>query len=594
MKNQTTAIWFTLAGLLAAFIWIHDHHFSHPDLTGGKLLPGLHAAEVTSIRITPTGGKEFAAVHTNNSWRLQKPFVYPAQTTAITALLGALEKLPVATRIAAAELNGKNAEAGFGFNTPLASVEITAGEQHWHFLVGNKTAPGDQVFLRMNGADGAFVTDASWLQFLPATIASWRDTALIGSVENCDWIVITNGARVIELRRNLTNQVWRLLQPLAARADSSRIAAALQSLATASAVRFVTDDPKTDLTTFGLEPAATDLWLGHGTNLYSAIHAGKISDEDTNQIYIRRDALNSVATAAKDVLTAWTGEVNDFRDAHLLELKSPVSEIEVRSGETNYTLDFIGTNGWRVAGEKFSAEPESVVSLGRLIANWRASEFVKDVVTSTDLEKYGLTNPSHRIIFRGKIGDTNSQVAELLFCNTNANRVFVKRTDEEFIYALATNDFNRLPENGWEFRSHRLWNFSETNVVSVTLKQGGQQRTLLRNGTNMWSLAPGQLGMSNLNPLAIEETVRRLGALDADGWVARNFTTPETFGLATNNLQITIELKSAEKFVLDFGNSVPQTQSVFAAATLEGERWAFIFPTALTQLVAAYLIIPQT
>ena len=57
---------------------------------------------------------------------------------------------------------------------------------------------------------------------------------------------------------------------------------------------------------------------------------------------------------------------------------------------------------------------------------------------------------------------------------------------------------------------------------------------------------------------------------------------------------MTVELKSAEKFVLDFGGTVPQTQTVFAATTLDGDRWIFVFPPPLAQLVAAYLTVPPT
>ncbi len=594
MKNQTTAIWFALAVTLAAFIWLNGHFFSHPDIVGGKLLPGLRAADLTEIHITPAGAKEFTLVRTNNSWRVQKPFVYPAQNAAVASLLDALEKLTVATRITAAELNGrKNAEAGFGFDAPRATVDLTAGETQWHFLVGSNTAPGDQVFIRIVGMDGAFVTDAAWLPVLPAKLAGWRDTSLVGAVDSCDWMVITNGARVIELRRNPTNQLWRMVQPLPARANSARINAALQQLAAAQTTRFITDDPKADLATFGLEPAATDVWLGQGTNLFSAVHAGKISVEDTNQIYVRRDSLNSVALAAPDALAAWAGDWNDFRDSHLLELRTPVSEIVVRGAKTNFTLIFNGTNGWRIAGEIFPADSESVVNFAKLLLNWRASEFVRDVATKTDLEKYGLAHPEQEIIFQGKSGETNVVIAQLLFGHAETNRIFVKRGDEDFIYALPLTDFKRLPENGWEFRSHRLWNFSETNVASVTMRQAGQTRTLLRNGTNAWSLATGSAG--KFNALAVEETVHRLGELDADGWVDRNFssTTPASLGFGTNSPQLIIELKSAEKFILDFGNSVPQQEKVFATATLEGERWTFILPVALTQLVAAYLTIPQ-
>ena len=582
MKKNSTFIWFLLAVALAAFIAIHGHFFTHPAVVGGKFLPGLRADDVTEIRLTPVGGKEIAAVRTNHLWQLQKPFVYPAQDAAIAALLGALEKISVAAQLTADEV-----KPAFGLEPPHAAVDLAAGARAWHFLVGSNTAPGDQVFAR-TGAAGALVVDSAWLKLFPTNVESWRDPALVGTVENCDWIVITNGARVIEFRR--TNQLWRMIQPLNARADAARIAAALQSLATAQAARFVTDDAKADLTTYGLEPAATDLWLGRGTNFFSSVHAGKIFADDTNQIYVRRDSFSSVAVTAKENFAAWTGEVNDFRDSHLLGFNAAVAEIAVRGPEMNYTLAYIPDHGWTVAGEKYAADAWSVLNLVTNIAAWRAADFVIDVPTATDLEKCGLANPSRRITFRGGATGTNV-VAEILFGKEDAGRIIVKRADEDFIYALAKKDFDRLPENGWEFRARRVWNFSETNVASVTLRQGGQTRTLLRQGTNDWSLAPGQAGQ--FNPLAVEETVRRLGTLDADAWVPRTPSALEIYGFNTNNLQLTIELKSAEKLVLDFGNAVPQTQKYFAVTTLDGERWPFVFPVVLTHYVGQYLTIPQ-
>ncbi len=593
MKNQTTKLWFALAVGLFGYIWLHQHRHAHDELLTGKLFPGLQALEVSEIHFTPASGKEFSLVHTNNLWRVQKPFVYPAQSAAISSWLSALEKLS-ATHLAEAELtSGKNSETNFGFATPQATIDLTAGATQWHFVVGNKTAPGDQVFVKIGGQNGAFVTEASWLAQLPTSVESWRDLMLIGAMENCDWIVITNGAKTIELRREANNnKLWRMVQPLATRADSSRIAIALQSLLAAQTTRFVTDDPKADLTTYGLEPATADLCFGRGSNVLASVHAGKVFADDTNQIYVRRDAFNSVALAAKAAFANWKGEVDGWRDAHLLDLHSAVSEIEVRGTDTNFTLIYNGENDWRVAGEKFSVDTESVVSFVKLLLSWRASEFVKDVTTQADLEKYGLAQTSRHVVFRGRVGDTNSTVAEILFGNLETNRVFVKRGDEGSVYALAIKDFNRLAVEGWQFRSRKVWSFSETNVASITLKQSSQTRVLLRNGTNSWSLAPGSQGV--IDPLAIEETVHRLGELMAEGWVARNNASPETFGFNPNNLQLTVELKTAEKLTLNFGNSVPQTQTVFAEVTLDGEHWAFVFPPGLAPFVAAHLTIPAS
>ena len=93
--------------------------------------------------------------------------------------------------------------ADFGFDPPQTSLVIEAGDQRWQLQVGNRTAPGDQVFLRVVGVDGAFVADADWLKFIPRSAGDWRSTALVAADANdCDAIVLTNGAKVIELRRD--------------------------------------------------------------------------------------------------------------------------------------------------------------------------------------------------------------------------------------------------------------------------------------------------------------------------------------------------------------------------------------------------------
>jgi hypothetical protein len=588
MKSKTTLLWFVLAAMLFAGIWLLEHYRQPLPPATEVLLPGFQAGAVTGIQICPNGAYEISVFRTNGGWQLTQPLAYPAQTTAIDTLLAALEKL-TPLPLTADEMRG-HSDSEYGLSSPQFRVTVTAGDRQWQFQVGGRTAPGDQVFVRVIGANGAFVTDAAWLQMLPRAAADWRDTALVPASGTYDWLVITNGTKVIELRRDATNHLWRMIQPLAAaRADGPRLATMLQQLQSARVTQFVTDDSKADLTTFGLQPAELDLCLGHGTNFTTVLHVGKKSPDAPGQVYVRRDHWNAIYTAPRSELAAWAAPVNDFRDTHLLELTAPVVEIEV-TGASHFILQQ-GTNAWRVVGEKFAVETETVQAFLRLLAGLRVEAFVKDNNTAADLQGFGLAAPSRQIILRGIAGDTNRVLTQLQFGATVTNRVFVKCAEGNFVYALAATNVDRLPENGWEFRTRRLWNFSETNVAQVILRQGGQTRQLLRTGTNAWSLAPGSQGI--IDSRAVEETVHRLGELTADGWVGRNFIAPEKLGFDTTNLQIVIELKTGEKCAVDFGGVVPNRKTVFAAATLDGERWTFVFPEILAPLVAAYLTLPS-
>jgi hypothetical protein len=243
-----------------------------------------------------------------------------------------------------------------------------------------------------------------------------------------------------------------------------------------------------------------------------------------------------------------------------------------------------------MVGEKFPVDTGSVQQFIKTLAGLRVAEFVKDVVTTPDLPAYGLATPVCQITLLSAAGDTNTVIAQLLFGATQDTVVFVRRADEDFVYGVTLEDFNRLPEAGREFRERRIWNFTENDVAQITLHQNGKTRQIVRNGPDKWSLAPGSQGI--INPPAIEESAHRLGELTAYAWFVRNLTEPEKCGFNTNNLQIVIELKNGAKHTVDFGAEIPTAQTALAAVTLDGERWAFVFPPVLYQFVLSYLTIP--
>jgi hypothetical protein len=596
MNSKTTGTWFVIAAALFALIFFFQRHWNAPTGIPVNILAGLQPSAVTSVQIIPAGALEIRADRMNGNWLLSKPMVYPAQAAAIETLLDALQKLAPTTRIGAGELQERHdADEDFGFEPPQISLVITAGDHSRHLLVGNKTAPGDQLFLRVVGLDGAFVADAGWLKFIPRSVNDWRDTSLVDASESdFDAIVLTNGAKTIELHRDATNRLWRMTRPLQTRANSERITDALQHLQTARVAQFITDDPNVDLTAFGLQPADLDLWLGHGTNFITGIHLGKSPTNDSTLIYAKREAWNAIVTTTKEPFSLWHGSVNDFRDPHLLELTAPVNEIEARgtNGADNFTLQRQGTNNWKIVGEKFPADAENVQAFIQTLAQLRVAQFVEDVASATDFQTNGLATPTRQITLLSTAGDTNSVTVQLSFA-VQTNGIFVRRADENSIYSITEENFNNLQAfygEGWEFCDRRIWNFTENDVAQITLHQNGRTRVIVRNGPNEWSFAAGSQGI--INPPAIEETTHRLGELTAAGWVGRNIIALEKYGLNTNNLQITVELKSGKKLSVDFGTEIPRANTALAAVTLDGERWAFVFPPVLYQFVLNYLTIP--
>jgi hypothetical protein len=589
MNSNSTWRWFLVAAVLFGGIcWLkYDFQAAPPATTNGW--PAFSATAATSVEVIPAGALEIRADRTNDNWYLSKPYAYPAQSAAIGALLDSLAKLIPAARISAGELRQQPAAGqDYGFDNPQMSLVITTPHHEWQLVVGRRTAPGDQVFLRVVGVDGAFVTDATWLKYLPRTATDWRDTSLVNPETVYDSIVLTNGAKEIELHLDATNHLWRMTRPLQARADSDRINRALQQLRSARVENFVTDDPHVDLSAYGLQPASLDLWLGHDGVLTEGLHTGATLTNNPSLVYAKREGWDGVITTLKEPLLAWHGAVNEFRDPHLIDLTMPINEIDVSvPAITNqYTLQRAGA-AWHIAGATYPVDTESVQNFIKTLAGMTALEY-EDVVTAPDLQNYGLTHPYLQITLRPTAGDTNQTLAQLSFSSPGTNGLYVRRSDEDFIYRVDPLDLERVPEAGWEFRNRRIWSFPEENIAQITVRQDGRTREILHNGRNDWSLAPGSPGQ--VYGPTIEEAAHELGEMAATAWVGHRITAPGIFGVTDRSLRIEVVLKSGQKFDLAVGGMIQDEQ--LALVTIDGDQWGFTLPTNLDQLILSYLTIP--
>src|SRR5262245_28512028 len=123
MNPKSTWFWAVVAAILFACVLLYERHARELGSGPTKVLPGFSPATITSIQGQPAGQLEIRAERTNGTWRLTKPLAYPAQASAIEALLAALEHLTPATYISPQELKGDPAsDRKFGFESWQAAL----------------------------------------------------------------------------------------------------------------------------------------------------------------------------------------------------------------------------------------------------------------------------------------------------------------------------------------------------------------------------------------------------------------------------------------------------------------------------------------
>jgi hypothetical protein len=487
MNPKNTWSWVIVAAGLFAFIFFFERHAHKQDGVPARVLPALKASDVTSVQVRPAGQLEIRVGRTNGTWQLTNPIAYPAQAASVESLLATLERLTSATYITAAELRRRpKADEEYGFDTPQYSLILQQADNQCQVLIGSRTAPGDQVFVQVVGVEGIYVVDAELLKLLPRTPTDWRDTSLVDLPNLAfDRLVVASGAKVLELQRDATNKLWRMTLPLQARADNDRIAEALQKLQALRVLQFVSDDPNSDLDFFGLKPANLELTLAKGTNVVALLEFGKSPTNDASQVYAYRQGLSTIVAVSGEPLRVWRASVNEFRDPHLLTLPTRVDEVEVHGAE-DFTLLRQAGNAWHIASQSYPVDNglvnEFIGSLGAL----QVVQYVKDVVTDPDLPTYGLATPLRQITLKSNstsgTGATNAVIAQLAFGVIQEDKVFARRADEDFVYAVKFTDYQRLPSASWQLRERRFWNFTTNDVTRLVLRQGGKARQLVRNG----------------------------------------------------------------------------------------------------------------
>ncbi|MSU56732.1 MAG: DUF4340 domain-containing protein [Pedosphaera sp.] len=592
MNPKHTWAWAAIAAGLFVFIFFFERALRPPAPGPAPLLSNFKAAAVTSVSVQPSGRPAIRAERTNGSWLITKPRVFSALAAPIEALLTNLEQV-LPRHITAGELQARaRSEEEFGVDNPQTLLVLYQGNDLKQVKFGARTAPGDQVFVQVVGQEGIYIVDAELLKLLPAAAGEWRDPALIDLNHlACDRLTVSNAFGAIEFSPDFTNGGWRMNRPLPTRADSERLTVALGKLQALRVAQFVTDDPRADLEPFGLQPPAFEVGFRSGTNVTALLHFGKNPTNSAAQVFARRDS--SVVLVPDVAVAAWREPLKYFRDRWLTSLPAEFSEVEVRGPEP-FTLQRAGTNAWRLAGEKFSANPALVDRFLGQLAALEIIDFFKDAATDAEFGSCGLTSPVYRVMFKNPAanGTTNIVLQDISFGATRGETNYARRADENSVFALRRADVQQLPAGGWHFREPRVWDFAAADLMRLTVRTNGQTREFVRSGTNSWALGAGSQGVIETEP--IEEIARQFSQLNATAWAARGAGANDArFGFTTNSLALTLELKSGPKLELQFGAESP-AKYPYARVTLDGEPWAFEFSRALYQFMASYLVIAPT
>ncbi|HVR36661.1 MAG TPA: DUF4340 domain-containing protein [Methylomirabilota bacterium] len=601
MNTKSTGWLVAAAAALFAFIIFFERHLEEAPTPASMPLLGepFRSGQTTSIQVRRTN-QTIRAELRSGAWHLTLPLDYPAQPVRIEGLLSALAQLNRQFQITPGEISERpEVMTTFGLENPHSSIILEHEGTRTQILVGGTTPLADRVYLQVVGNEGVYLADASLLDLLPSSAGDWRSRRLVNLDQLAvNRIAVTNaGPTGFELLRDSGTQLWRLNWPLPARANNPKVQYLLLQLAQTRVESFVSDDPNVDLEPYGLEDPVLELVLAAEAGQVRTIQFGSSPPDRPGFIHARRSQHANIVLVPLELRGELRASYNEYRDPFLVPPMEP-GRIEI---ERATAFSVTRTNdSWRLSGaEAVPADEALVKDLVADLKNLSVSGFVKDVVT--DFAGYGLDPPALKVrLWNGSdvmgTATSPSPFVTLHFSTNREDRVFVRRTDEDSVYAIQPSALQTIPRAPWQIRDRQVWSFSTNAVRAITLTEMGRKLRLERNDAGQWTVAAGYQG-SILNTAALQEALYRLGTLRAVFWTARGEEALKDYGFDETDHTVELEIQQqagTETRTLRFGWRSGH-EHPYAAAIIDGEWTVFEFPVMLYhEFVRQFLSVPQT
>jgi len=333
-----------------------------------------------------------------------------------------------------------------------------------------------------------------------------------------DEMELKRGAEAVTLKRE--SDGWRLLVPVTARGDRSRVDETLTTLTTARVDREIESAP-TRLDQYGLDKpaAAVTLRLKDGRRL--ELQLGAKSPTGV-WVYAREAGKAAVFVVSDTVLRDVTRPLSEFRDKTVLAFGArQVTAFEVVTREGTLAVEQVDGR-WRLMRPvALAADTETVTAFLDKLQSTRIKEFVAESPKS--LVPYGLERPIRVSIHTGR--DKDRVTASLLIGTVDkAKGVYAMRPGESSVLLLPAETWELVPKNVAVLRNKVVVEIDRDKVTRVDL-ESPKGKVGLTQEQNRWRIvAPENLPADQVEACALLFKLRDLKA--------QGFLTDDASGIA--------------------------------------------------------------
>lgn len=333
-RGRSTLILLVLAAALGGYIWFVEmkREPAGDEPKAERVFAEVTQDDISALTLQAGNGDVTTLKKDGAGWTIETPVQVAADPSEVSGVTSNLATLDI-TRVI--EEAPKTLET-FGLDDPRLKVTFTAKGTTRTLLLGARTATGGDVYAKVEGASRVFLVP-QWLeQGLDRTTFQLRNKAIVTvDREAIDHVSIIGAPGTIELKKE--GDAWRLMQPIAARADAGEVGSLLSRLASGQMQAIVADQPAT-LDTYGLAPARTTVTAEGGGKRLAQVLVGTPSGDAA--VHVKDAARPMVFTVEKALADDLQRTADSYRAKDLFAYRMfNLTRLVITRGDTTRTFE---------------------------------------------------------------------------------------------------------------------------------------------------------------------------------------------------------------------------------------------------------------
>jgi hypothetical protein len=325
---------------------------------------------------------------------------------------------------------------------------------------------------------------------------------------------VKRGAELLRFQRE--GDTWRMLAPVATRADRGAVEELITSVVTAKADREIAASPAS-LAEYGLDAPQADVTLTLKDGKRIGLQLGGKNPTGV-WVYGREIGKSAVLALPDGVLRDASRPVADYRDKVVLAFdRANVTGLDISTPEERLGLESTGGK-WTLAGPApRPADGDAVADLLDKLGAARVKEFAAESPPS--LQAFGLDRPLRVDVHTGRDKDRATKTLLVGRADAAKQGVYAMRPGESSVLLLPEELNKALPRSAAALRDKAVLAFDRDKIARIEI-DGPRGAVTLARENNQWRIvAPEALAADQVEAGAL---LQKLHALRAQAFLTED------------------------------------------------------------------------